>query len=132
MVLGRARSRSVGGARGDPAAGHEYRGGHNAVKAELANIEKELPKSVVVNTLYDRSISIDRAVSDTKFSLELALVLVVLVIFLFLRNLTATIIPSLALPMAVVGTFSVMYLLNFSIDTLSLMALTLAVGLCRR
>jgi HAE1 family hydrophobic/amphiphilic exporter-1 len=100
----------------------------NAVKAELANIEKELPKSVVVNTLYDRSISIDRAVNDTKFSLELALVLVVLVIFLFLRNLTATIIPSLALPMAVVGTFSVMYLLNFSIDTLSLMALTLAVG----
>ena len=58
----------------------------------------------------------------------MALALVVLVIFLFLRNLTATIIPSLALPMAVVGTFSVMYLLNFSIDTLSLMALTLAVG----
>jgi HAE1 family hydrophobic/amphiphilic exporter-1 len=100
----------------------------NAVKAELAEIEKELPKSVHVNTLYDRSVSIDRAVSDTKFSLELALALVVIVIFLFLRNLTATIIPSLALPMAVVGTFSVMYMLNFSIDTLSLMALTLAVG----
>jgi HAE1 family hydrophobic/amphiphilic exporter-1 len=100
----------------------------NAVKAELAEIEQELPKSVHVNTLYDRSVSIDRAVSDTKFSLELALALVVIVIFLFLRNLTATIIPSLALPMAVVGTFSVMYMLNFSIDTLSLMALTLAVG----
>jgi hydrophobic/amphiphilic exporter-1 (mainly G- bacteria), HAE1 family len=100
----------------------------NAVKAELTEIEKELPKSVVVNTLYDRSVSIDRAVSDTKFALGLALALVVVVIFLFLRNLTATIIPSLALPMAVVGTFSVMYLLNFSIDTLSLMALTLAVG----
>jgi len=100
----------------------------NAVKAQLEDIEKELPQSVTVNTLYDRSVSIDRAVSDTKFSLELALVLVVVVIFLFLRNLTATIIPSLALPMAVVGTFSVMYLLNFSIDTLSLMALTLAVG----
>jgi len=100
----------------------------NAVKAELAEIEKELPKSVAVQTLYDRSVSIDRAVSDTKFSLELALVLVVLVIFLFLRNLTATIIPTMALPMAVVGTFSVMYLLNFSIDVLSLMALTLAVG----
>jgi HAE1 family hydrophobic/amphiphilic exporter-1 len=100
----------------------------NAVKAELAEIEKELPTTVVVNTLYDRSVSIDRAVSDTKFSLGLALCLVVVVIFLFLRNLTATIIPSLALPMAVVGTFSVMYLLNFSIDTLSLMALTLAVG----
>jgi len=100
----------------------------NAVKAELAQIETDLPKSVIVNTLYDRSTSIDRAVSDTKFSLELALVLVVLVIFLFLRSLTATVIPSLTLPMALVGTFSVMYLLNFSIDTLSLMALTLAVG----
>ncbi len=100
----------------------------NAVKAQLAEIEKDLPTSVKVNTLYDRSISIDRAVSDTKFSLELALVLVVLVIFLFLRNLIATVIPSLTLPMAVIGTFSVMYLLNFSIDTLSLMALTLAVG----
>ena len=84
----------------------------NAVKTELADIERELPTSVKVNTLYDRSISIGRAVSDTKFSLELALALVVLVIFLFLRNLTATIIPSLALPMAVVGTFSVMYLLQ--------------------
>jgi HAE1 family hydrophobic/amphiphilic exporter-1 len=100
----------------------------NAVKAELAQIETDLPRSVIVNTLYDRSTSIDRAVSDTKFSLELALVLVVLVIFLFLRSLTATVIPSLTLPMALVGTFSVMYLLNFSIDTLSLMALTLAVG----
>jgi hydrophobic/amphiphilic exporter-1 (mainly G- bacteria), HAE1 family len=100
----------------------------NAVKAELARIESDLPKSVIVNTLYDRSLSIDRAVHDTKFSLLLALVLVVLVIFLFLRTLTATVIPSLTLPMAVVGTFSVMYLLHFSIDTLSLMALTLAVG----
>ena len=100
----------------------------NAVKAEMAEIQKELPSSVTVNTLYDRSVSIDRAVHDTKFSLELALVLVVLVIFLFLRNLTATVIPSLTLPMAVVGTFSMMYLLGFSIDTLSLMALTLAVG----
>jgi HAE1 family hydrophobic/amphiphilic exporter-1 len=100
----------------------------NAVKAELAQIETELPPSVKVNTMYDRTVSIINAVNDVKFSLVLALLLVVLVIFLFLRNVVATVIPSLTLPMAVVGTFSVMYVLNFSLDTLSLMALTLAVG----
>ena len=65
---------------------------------------------------------------DVKFTLELTLALVVLVIFLFLRNLSATVIPSLALPMSIIGTFSVMYLLGYSLDNLSLMALTLAVG----
>ena len=65
---------------------------------------------------------------DVTFTLELTLVLVVLVIFLFLRNLSATVIPSLALPMSIIGTFSVMYLLDYSLDNLSLMALTLAVG----
>ena len=69
-----------------------------------------------------------RRCDDVKFTLELTLVLVVLVIFLFLRNVSATIIPSLALPMSIIGTFSVMYLLNYSLDNLSLMALTLAVG----
>src|SRR5205814_7938599 len=79
-------------------------------------------------TLYDRSQSIEQSVSDIKFTLFLALCLVVLVIFLFLRNVRATIIPSLALPMSLIGTFAVMYLLGFSLDNLSLMALTLAVG----
>jgi hydrophobic/amphiphilic exporter-1 (mainly G- bacteria), HAE1 family len=100
----------------------------NLVKAQMADIIKDLPPTAHVTTLYDRTISINNAVSDVKFSLTLALCLVVLVIFLFLRNVVATVIPSLTLPMAIVGTFSVMYLLNFSLDNLSLMALTLAVG----
>ena len=99
-----------------------------AVKAALAEVEHQLPSSVHVNIRYDRSVSIESAVRDVKFSLVLALALVVLVIFLFLRNLVATLIPSLTLPMAVVGTFSVMAVLDFSLDNLSLMALTLAVG----
>ena len=69
---------------------------------------------------------------DVKFAFVVALVLVVLVIFVFLRNVSATIIPSLALPMSIIGAFSVMYLLHYSIDNLSLMALTLCRGLCRR
>ncbi len=77
---------------------------------------------------YDRSISIQNAVRDVKFSLLVALVLVVAVIFLFLRSAVATLIPSLTLPLAIIGTFSVMYALDFSVDNLSLMALTLAVG----
>jgi len=99
-----------------------------AVKRTLADVEQELPPAVAVNIRYDRSVSIESAVHDVRSSLELALVLVVLVIFLFLRNMVATLIPSLTLPMAVVGTFSVMALLSFSVDNLSLMALTLAVG----
>jgi len=99
-----------------------------AVKQALAEIERELPRSVKVNIRYDRSVSIEAAVHDVRFSLVLALALVVLVIFLFLRNVVATVIPSLTLPMAIVGTFSVMALLDFSLDNLSLMALTLAVG----
>lgn len=99
-----------------------------AVKAALADIAHELPPSVKVNIRYDRSVSIEAAVNDVKFSLLLALGLVVLVIFLFLRSLVATVIPSVTLPMAIVGTFAVMALLGFSVDNLSLMALTLAVG----
>jgi HAE1 family hydrophobic/amphiphilic exporter-1 len=78
--------------------------------------------------LYDRSATIRESVNDVKFTLFLAVCLVVLVIFLFLRNLSATVIPSLALPFSIVGTFAVMYLLGYSLDNLSLMALTLAVG----
>ena len=81
-----------------------------------------------IDTLYDRSATIRESVNDVQFTLLLALGLVVLVIFLFLRNLSATVIPSLALPMSIVGTFSVMYLLGYSLDNLSLMALILAVG----
>ncbi len=100
----------------------------NRIKASLAKLSTDIPPSVHVTTLYDRSASIDESVSDVKFTLLLTLVLVVLVIFVFLRNMSATIIPSLALPMSIIGTFSVMYLLNYSLDNLSLMALTLAVG----
>ncbi len=100
----------------------------DAAKAALAELLPSLPPQVKMTIRYDRSVGIRQAVGDVKFSLVLALGLVVLVIFLFLRNLTATLIPSLTLPMAVVGTFSVMYMLGYSIDNLSLMALTLAVG----
>ncbi len=88
----------------------------------------QLPASVNLNTLYDRSVSIRGSVHEVQFTLMLAIALVVLVIFLFLRNLSATIIPSLAVPMSILGTFMVMYVLGHSIDNLSLMALTLAVG----
>jgi hydrophobic/amphiphilic exporter-1 (mainly G- bacteria), HAE1 family len=98
------------------------------VKAALERVRGDIPPSVNVQVLYDRSISIQESVHDVTFTLEITLVLVVLVIFLFLRNLSATIIPSLALPMSIIGTFSVMYLLDYSLDNLSLMALTLAVG----
>ena len=98
------------------------------IKKMLPAFQKSLPAGAELNVIYDRSQSIRESVADVKFSLLLALCLVVLVIFVFLRNLPATIIPSLALPMSIVGTFAIMYALDFSIDNLSLMALTLAVG----
>jgi HAE1 family hydrophobic/amphiphilic exporter-1 len=98
------------------------------VKAELAEIEKGLPPTLGVHVQWDRSISIQSSVHDVKVSLLVALALVVAVIFIFLRSAVATLIPSVTLPLAIVGTFSVMYTLDFSIDNLSLMALTLAVG----
>jgi HAE1 family hydrophobic/amphiphilic exporter-1 len=98
------------------------------VKDEIARIKPELPPSVDIQTLYDRSVSIQDSVSDVKVTLFITLCLVVMVIFIFLRNIRATIIPSLALPMSLVGTFAVMYLLHYSLDNLSLMALTLCVG----
>jgi hydrophobic/amphiphilic exporter-1 (mainly G- bacteria), HAE1 family len=100
----------------------------DSIKHLLPQFRLQMPPSVVMNILYDRSVSIRSSVDDVKFTLFLALVLVVLVIFLFLRNLSATAIPSLALPMSIVGTFAVMYLLGYSVDNLSLMALTLSVG----
>ncbi|NUR35357.1 MAG: efflux RND transporter permease subunit, partial [Gemmatimonadaceae bacterium] len=98
------------------------------VKAALDRVKGDIPPAVNVSILYDRSTTIQESVHDVTFTLEITLVLVVLVIFLFLRNLSATVIPSLALPMSIIGTFSVMYLLGYSLDNLSLMALTLAVG----
>ena len=100
----------------------------NGVKTLLTSLRDQIPPSVEIHTLYDRSVSIDESVSDVKFTLMLTLFLVVMVIFVFLRNVSATIIPSLALPMSLIGTFAVMYLFGYSLDNLSLMALTLAVG----
>ncbi len=99
-----------------------------AVKALLPTFRGQLPASVSMHVMIDRSLSIKESVHDVEMTLLLTLFLVVLVIFLFLRNVSATIIPSLALPMAIVGTFTVMYARNFSLDNLSLMALTLSVG----
>ncbi|HET9669731.1 MAG TPA: efflux RND transporter permease subunit [Casimicrobiaceae bacterium] len=100
----------------------------DAIKSILPSFQAQLPPSVKLSTLYDRSISIRESVRDVQFTLLVALVLVVGVIFVFLRSVTATIIPSLALPMSIIGTFSAMYLLDYSLDNLSLMALTLCVG----
>ncbi len=98
------------------------------VVAELDSLRGRIPANVQVHTLFDRSQGIQQSVRDVKFTLLLTLGLVVLVIFLFLRNLWATVIPSLALPMSILGAFPVMYILGYSLDNLSLMALTLAVG----
>ncbi|MGA9753701.1 MAG: efflux RND transporter permease subunit [Desulfobaccales bacterium] len=100
----------------------------DSIKKIFPTLRNQIPASVNIDTLYDRSATIRESVNDVQFTLLLALGLVILVIFLFLRNLSATVIPSLALPMSIVGTFSVMYLLNYSLDNLSLMALILAVG----
>ncbi len=98
------------------------------IKKMLPQLRSQIPASVNIETLYDRSQSIRASVNDVQFTLLLTVSLVVLVIFLFLRNLSATVIPSLALPMSIIGTFAVMYLLGYSLDNLSLMALTLCVG----
>jgi hydrophobic/amphiphilic exporter-1 (mainly G- bacteria), HAE1 family len=100
----------------------------DGVKRVLPTLEAQLPPAISMKVLNDRSLTIRNSVEDVKFTLELALFLVVLVIFLFLRNLSATLIPSLALPLSLVGTFAVMYLCGFSMDNLSLMAMTLSVG----
>src|SRR5438128_2458059 len=100
----------------------------DSIKRLLPTFRQQMPPSVNMAILYDRSVSIRDSVNDVKFTVFLALVLVILVIFLFLRNLSATAIPSLALPMSIVGTFALMYLLGYSLDNLSLMALTLSVG----
>ncbi len=98
------------------------------IKALLPMLEATLPGAVQVSVLTDRTVTIRASVKDVEFALCLSVALVVLVVFLFLRNLRATIIPSLSVPLSLIGTLSVMYLLGFNLDNLSLMAFTIATG----
>jgi HAE1 family hydrophobic/amphiphilic exporter-1 len=98
------------------------------IRALLPEFRQQIPPSVHLDILYDRSESIRESVNDVKFTLVLTVVLVVLVIFVFLRNVSATLIPSLALPLSIIGTFAAMALAGYTLDNLSLMALTLSVG----
>ncbi|WP_414660073.1 efflux RND transporter permease subunit [Horticoccus sp. 23ND18S-11] len=100
----------------------------DGIKELLPAFRAQLPATVSLEIFSDKSIPIRESVHDVKFTLVLAIILVVLVIFLFLRSASATIIPSIAMPIAVLGTFAVMYFFNFSIDNISLLALTLSVG----
>ena len=100
----------------------------DGVKGLLPVFKNELPPAVHMDILYDRSDTIRESYKDVQFTMLLTLGLVVMVIFLFLRNVSATIIPSLALPFSIIGTFAVMYLLSYSLDNLSMMALILSIG----
>ncbi|MBV8887555.1 MAG: efflux RND transporter permease subunit [Chroococcidiopsidaceae cyanobacterium CP_BM_RX_35] len=100
----------------------------DAIEQLLPKLRGQIPAAVEIGTLYDASQAIRDSVNDVRFTLVLTIGLVILVIFLFLRNLSATIIPSLALPVSLIATFAVMYLMGYSLDNLSLMALTLSVG----
>src|SRR5579862_9880919 len=100
----------------------------DVIKKLLPQLTTSLPASVTVSILTDRTTTIRASVSDVQFELMLTVVLVVMVIFLFLRNLSATIIPSVAVPLSLIGTFTVMYVLGYSLDNLSLMALTISTG----
>jgi HAE1 family hydrophobic/amphiphilic exporter-1 len=100
----------------------------DAVKALLPGLRTQIPQSINLEAFFDRTQSIRESAHDVQLTLIGTILLVILVIFLFLRNVSATIIPSLAVPMSIVGTFAVMYLLDYGLNNLSLMALTLAVG----
>jgi hydrophobic/amphiphilic exporter-1 (mainly G- bacteria), HAE1 family len=100
----------------------------DAIKTLMPSLRAQIPQSIEMGIFYDRSQTIRASVNDVKFTLLLSICLVVLVIFLFLRDLAATTIPSLAMPVAIIGTFAAMYLLGFSLNNISLMALTLSVG----
>jgi multidrug efflux pump len=100
----------------------------NRIKALLPQLQASLPAAVDVAVLTDRTVTIRASVHDVQFELILSIVLVVMVIFLFLRTMSGTIIPSIAVPLSLVGTFGVMYLAGFSINNLTLMALTIATG----
>ena len=98
------------------------------VKALLPQLKDSLPAAVSINILTDRTVTIRASVEDVQHELLLTIALVVMVMFLFLRNLAATIIPSVAVPLSLIGTFAVMYLLNYSLNNLTLMALTISTG----
>jgi hydrophobe/amphiphile efflux-1 (HAE1) family protein len=98
------------------------------IKAMLPQLEASIPPTIHVSILSDRTQTIRASVSDVQFSLLLSVALVVMVIFLFLRNLWATVIPAVTVPLSLIGTFAVLYVLGYSLDNLSLMALTIAVG----
>ncbi|HUD88999.1 MAG TPA: efflux RND transporter permease subunit, partial [Xanthobacteraceae bacterium] len=98
------------------------------IKAELPQLTARIPPAVKVETILDRTVTIRASVADVEFTLVLTICLVVMVILLFLRNFWATLIPSVTVPLALAGSFAAMYLMHFSIDNLSLMALTIAVG----
>ena len=100
----------------------------NSIRKVLPQLEANLPAGIQVTTLTDMTTSIQASVDDVEFELMLTIGLVVMVIFLFLRSLRATIIPSVAVPLSLIGTFAVMYLLGYSLDNLSLMALTISTG----
>ena len=100
----------------------------NSIKALLPQLEANLPASIKITTLTDLTTSIQASINDVEFEMMLTIGLVILVIFLFLRSLYATIIPSVAVPVSLVGTFAAMYLLGYSLDNLSLMALTISTG----
>ena len=100
----------------------------DSIKKLFPTFQSYLPPSVELHTVYDRSVTIRDSVHDVQFTLLLSLALVILVIFLFLRNVSATVIPSLALPLSLMGTFGLMFLFGFSLDNLSLLALTLSIG----
>jgi multidrug efflux pump len=100
----------------------------DSIKALLPSLQSSLPAAITVTPLTDRTTTIRASVADVEFELGLSIALVVLVIFLFLRSIPATVIPSLSVPLSLVGTLAAMYLLGFSLDNLSLMALTIATG----
>jgi multidrug efflux pump len=100
----------------------------DAIKAQLPKLQEALPESVKISVISDRTQTIRASISDVQFELLLSVALVVMVTFLFLRNVAATLIPSVAVPLSLVGTFGVMYLCGFSLNNLSLMALTIATG----
>ncbi len=101
----------------------------DSIRAALPQIEQALPRGVTLRTAFDQSVYVKRSISETIDTLFLAFVLVVIVIFLFLRNMRATIVPSLAIPVSIVGAFGAMFVLGYSVNTFTLLALILAIGL---
>jgi len=98
------------------------------VKAELPHLQAAMPSDIDISRASDRSNTIRASLHDTEWTLVIAVLLVTLIVFLFLRDIRAAIIPTVAVPVSIIGTFGAMYLLNFSLNNLSLMALTIATG----